>query len=217
MRPRRIVPTLTAVILTLVPRADSIPVPALDLDRLAAQASIIAVGQITFVQELGKTTVQVGNRAVTAHTMSAELRADQLLKTPHGNAPPFLTFYFTLPDEFIGWRTVTPQSYGVFFLAESPSELKLASPYYPSLVAVPGGEVQEGTAIERVINQLRAVLESTTASVQVKREAIFALSRTKNPAAIRALSGAVQLRDFTLRLSAAAALREVFRRATTMR
>jgi HEAT repeat protein len=158
------------------------------------------------VQELGKTTIQVGDRAITAHKMSAELRADQFLKTPDGNTPPFLTFHFILPDEFVGWGSIAPQIYGVFFLVGSPGELKVASPYYPFVVAVPGGEAQEGTTIERIINQLRAVLQSETSSVQLKSQAIFALSRTKSPAAVPVLSGATQLRDVTLRLTAAAAL-----------
>jgi len=196
------------VILVLVPSAVSIPVPGLDLDRLSVDASLIAVGEVTAVQEMGKTTVTIGEKNVPARAMVAELRVDQVLKRPTETSSPSLRFHFALTDDFSGLRSVTRLSYRIFFLRESSGELTLANPYYPSLVAIPGTESPEGSAIERVIDQLRAVLESSEASVEQKREAIFALTRTKSPAAVGALKRIRDVKDVTLRLSVAAALLE---------
>lgn len=198
----------TAVVLASVLAVDAMPVEPLDVDRLTANATLIAVGQITSVQELEKTTIQAGNRMVLARAMVAELRLDRLLKGATGTSSPSLRFHFALPDEFMGWRSVTPLSYRVFFLTQSSGELKLANPYYPSVVAVPRAEFEGGTAIERVVHELGAVLESTKAPLQERREAVFALSSTKSPAAIHALRRSAEVQDLTLRLSVAAALLE---------
>ena len=200
---------LAIVTLLLAYSAESWPGPALDLDKLTADASLVAIGQITSVREVEKTIVQFGDRTFTARAMVAELHVDHVLKGATEGASASLTFHFVLPDKFIGWRSVTPMSYRIFFLAGSSGELRLANPYYPSVVAIPAGrDIQEGTAIERVIDQLGAVLESTKTPVEERREAVFALSRTTSPAAIRALRRVPEVKNVTLRLSVAAALLE---------
>ncbi|MGC1417752.1 MAG: HEAT repeat domain-containing protein, partial [Candidatus Acidiferrum sp.] len=159
--------------------------------------------------ELEKTTIQVGERSVSAHMMSGQLRADQVLKTPDTNLTPLLTFHFVVPDEFIGWRSITPGSYGIFFLAGPASDLRLASPFHPFVVAIPGAEAQEGTTIERIIAQLGAVLESQGSSSEEKEEAIFTLSKTQSPAAVQVLNRAEQeVQDPRTRLSIAVSLLE---------
>jgi len=178
------------------------------LDKLTADASLVAVGQITSVREVGRTTVQLGNLTAPAQAMVAELHVDHVLKGTAEGSSSSVSFHFVVPDEFIGWQSVTLLSYRVFFLAESSGELRLANPYYPSVVAIPGAKMQGGTAIERVIDQLGAVLESTQTPVQERREAVFALSSTKSPAAIHALRRATEVKDIALRLSVAAALLE---------
>lgn len=204
----RITLTLAAAFIWLAQSVEPWPGPALNLDRLTAEANLIAVGQITSVQEIGKTNVQFGDRTFHARAMAAELRVDRMLKGPAEGPSTFLKFHFILPDEFIGWRSVTVSSYQVFFLAQTSGELKLANPYYPSVEAIPGIESQEGTAIERVIAQLGAVLESPRTAVEQKRQAVFALTRTKNSAAIRALSRVAEAKDSTFRLYVVAALLE---------
>src|SRR5260370_3785845 len=186
--------------------AKSWPGPVLNLDSLTGDASLIAVGQITSVAELGKTTVQLENRALAAREMIAELRVDKILKGATDPSSSSLKIHFTLPDEFIGWSSVTPLSYRIFFLRQSSGELQLASPYYPSLVAAPGAKTQEGTAIERVIAELSAAIESPKTPLQERREAVYALDATKDPSATGALKRVAGAQDLGLRLSATAAL-----------
>jgi len=140
--------------------------------------------------------------------MLAELHVGHVLKGTAKSLPSSLSFRFLVPDEFVGWASIAPQTYRVFFLAESSGELRLADPYFPSVAAIPGTETQGETAIERVINELGAVLESTRTSPEEKREAIFTLNSSKNPAAIRVLRHIADVKDIILRLSVAAALLE---------
>lgn len=199
---------ISFVALLLANTAKSWPGPVLNLDALTAEASLIAVGQSTSVRELGRTTVELGNRAFTAREMIAGLRVDKILKGTTDVASPSLKVHFTLPDEFVGWTSVEPLSYRIFFLRETSGQFQLASPYYPSLVAVPGAATQEGTIIERVVAELSMVMESTKTPAQERREAVYALSTTKDPAAVRALRSVAEVKDLTLRLSVAAALLE---------
>jgi len=208
MKPNSFHLACIAITLLYAFNAEATIVQTLDLDQLTSDAALIAVGQITSVQEVGKTIAQVGNRTVPARAMVAELHVDQVLKGTNESSLPSLRFHFAVPDEFVGWRSIAPLSYRVFFLAESSGELKLANPYYPSVVAVPGTESRQGTVIERLVDQLGAVLESTKSPVEERREAVFTLDSSKSPAAIRALSRAAEVKDVTLRLSVAAALLE---------
>jgi HEAT repeat protein len=184
------------------------PGPAVNLDNLIAEASLIAVGQIVSVEEVGKTTVALEDRNVQALEMVAELRVDQVLKGTIDGPSSSLRLHYAIPDVFVGWRSIAPLSYRMFFLVESPGGFKLVSPYYPSAVAIQGAKIQHGTASERVMDELGAVLESTTTPVEERREAVFALSISKSPAAIRALKRVAEVKDVTLRLSVAAALIE---------
>ena len=63
---------LAIVTLLLAQSAESWPGPALDLDKLTADASFVAIGQIASVREVEKTTVQLGNGTVPARAMVAE-------------------------------------------------------------------------------------------------------------------------------------------------
>jgi hypothetical protein len=206
MRVKRLYSACTIMIFLCLQSANAALAPALDLDQLTADASLIAVGQIVLVQEVGKTTVQFGDRMVSARVMVAELRVDQELKGTTKDSSSTLRFHFIVPDEFTGWRSVAPLSYRVFFLTESSGEFRLADPYHPSVAAIPATQAQEGTAIERVIDQLGAVLGSASTPTEERRGAIFALNDSKNPSAIRVLKRFADIDDVTLRLSVAAAL-----------
>lgn len=184
------------------------PVPVLDVDKLTADASVIVVGRITSIQQVGHSTVPSTDASLSAKAMVAKLQVDQVLKNIPDVAVPLLTIIIPLSDDSPGLGRVEPMDSRIFFLAESSDGLTPVSPYYPSLVAVSGREPREGSAIERVVDQLEFVLISSTTPLERKQEAVFALSRTKAVAATRALRENAEQKDFTLRLSIAAALLE---------
>jgi len=208
MKPKGIRAASGVLILFLALSLGSRLIPALDLDKLTEEASLIAVGEITLLQEEGTTTLLLEDHSVPARAMVAELRVDQVLKGSGNTSSSFLRFHFAVPKDSSGWVRVRPLDYRIFFLKESSDGLTLVSPYYPSLPAVPGREPPEGIPIERVVDQLEAVLVSATTPLEQKQEAVFALSRTKAVAGTRALRKNAEQKDFTLRLSIAGALLE---------
>ena len=185
--------------------AESYPGPPINLDNLIAEASLITIGEITSVKEVGKTTVALEDRDVSAEEMVAELRVDQVLKGATGNISS-LQVHYDVTDEFVGRRSVAPLSYRMFFLVQSSEGLKLASPYYPSAVAVRGTKIEEGTASERVMSELGAVLKSETTPLPERQEAVFVLSTSRSPAAVEALRQGANTNDVSLRLAVSAAL-----------
>lgn len=206
MNCHRLCLTFGLLLLMSAAPTDGVLVPILDLDKLTEEATLIVVAKIASTEEVGKTAIQFGSRAVPARVMVAALSVDQFLKSPDGFSSSSLRFHFVLPDEFIGWHSPLAQDYRIFFLSERSGQVELANSYYPSTVAIPGATVREGTAIDRVIQVLGAVLESSRGSEEQKLEAVFALRHTKNLASIEALKRPSQIRDIALRLSVAAAL-----------
>jgi hypothetical protein len=181
--------------------AIAVVTPTFQLDKICNDAALIVVGQVTSVRELARTTVQFGNRAVPGRAMAADIRVDDVLKGSWSSRSS-LTCRFTITDEFMGWRSVSP-SYRVFFLT---ADLGLANPYHPSVPAVPGNQINGKSVLEQVISQLSGVVESTAAATEERREAVFALGSSADPAAIEALGRVSKVKDLTLRLSVAAAL-----------
>lgn len=197
---------LAFIILLFSVLGSSRPGPILDVDELTKKADLIVVGQVTSVREIGKEVLQTENERVPVRIMLGELRVDRVLKGT--SDPPSLRFRFLLPEIFIGWSGVDPLSYRLFFLKVSAGELEFLSPYYPSLVAVPGVPVEGSSAVERVVGQLGAVLLSPITSTGQKQEAIYPLSRTKSPAATEVLRSGLREKDVIVQLSVTAALLE---------
>ena len=198
---------LAFIILLFAVLASSIPVPALNLDELTDKADLIVVSQVTSVREIGRTSLPVGNEKVSARVMVSELRVDQVLKGSSGLSSAGVQFFS--PEMPIGFRAIQPLSYRVFFLKGSAEDgFRLVSPYYPSVIAVPGIPAQGVAILERVVAQVATVLLLPSSSTDQKQEAIFALSSTKSPAATRALRAGLQEKEVTVQLSVTAALLE---------
>lgn len=197
---------LAFIILLFSVLARSRPGPILDVDELTKKADLIVVGQVTSVREIGKEVFQTENERVPVRIMLGELRVDRVLKGTSDASS--LRFRFLRPETFIGWRGVQPHSYRVFFLKVSGGDLEFFSPYYPSLVAVPGVPAEGSSAVERVVGQLGAVLLSPITSTDQKQEAIYALSRTKSPLATELLRSGLQEKDVLVKVSVTGALLE---------
>src|SRR5690348_15593601 len=107
----------------------AVPVPGVDIDMLTADSTLIIVGEVTSVQDLGRTTIRAGARSISASEMTATVRVDRVLKQSPTGPTSSIRFHFARPDEFVGWGAVNPLSYGMFFLVDEHGELNLTSPY----------------------------------------------------------------------------------------
>src|SRR5438128_8536773 len=111
-------------------------------------------------------------------------RAREVLKGP---SESLLKVRFFLPEAPVGYQSIRPLSYRLFFLKNSGKYYEFVSPYCPSIVAAPGIRAQGNSVLDRVVGQVAGVLQSPRSPIEQKREAVYVLSRTESPAATIAL------------------------------
>ena len=170
---------LMAVLLLVPTTARAIPIPALDLKQLTSSADVIAVGQVTSVSDVGPATIKLGDRTFSARQMVVGLQVVRLLK---GTASSNLTFRFTVPDTLLGYGSVGPTQFGMFFLRQPSSQVfEVANPYYPFLVASPDAPATKGEALDQVIAELVFVAASPVADVNDRVRVISILEKIDTP------------------------------------
>lgn len=182
---------------------NSVPVPVLDLKSLVANSPVIAVGEITNIREVARKQMVIRGHEMSVTEMEARMRVDRLIK---GNAPPGLAFHFLLPEFGMGYHGVPAHSYRVVFLKQEGNRFEIADPYYPSLPAVPSSSGDDGPALESILNELSAVLESRNTSSNDKEVAVWTLRTVNNTRSTEALRRAVSTEEGTIKLNAVAAL-----------
>jgi hypothetical protein len=193
------------VVMLAVPVACVI-IPGLDVTRLTEEANLIVVGQVTSVWESDKTMIEVQGNKVPARKMIGEIRSDRILRGPSDLRS--IRFHYFLPEKSLGYQSIQPLSYGIFFLKRSRGDYEFVSPYYPSVAAVPGIAVQGENDLDRVVGQLAGILDASESSLDQKLEAVYVLSRTKGSSVTPALKSHLQEKDEKLQLSVVAALLE---------
>ena len=188
--------------------AEATLVPALDLDKLTDDASLIVLGEVSGVKEIGEEYLQLSGGSVKAHIEEGEIRPDRILK---GDAKStLLNFQYYETSTFVGFRSVAGQQYGVYFFRPGRGgRLEFVSPYYPSVPSVRGAVPVGATPIDRVVSALGAVLRSEGSRPDEKAWVVFVLSRSRSSSSLAVLRGAVAPDNPTaVRLAAAGALLE---------
>jgi HEAT repeat protein len=204
--PRRLVIFAVALLAPLVEGIAG-PGPILNIEALVAKSDLIAIGTVRIHGDIGPTTIETPNRLVAGRLIAGSIEIDQILKGPQ--TLDTIHFQYTVPDEPIGFRSLGPDSYGVFFLkqrSDSNNAYEFTSPHYPSVVAVRGNRIRAGSPTQMVLDAVERVVISPTTSAQLKREAIYVLAFSKSSAPRTGLRSALQAQDPGIRLSAAAAL-----------
>jgi HEAT repeat protein len=143
-----------------------------------------------------------------ARSMTALVKVDRVLK---GASAPTIAFHFLVPETPNGYSTVSVLSYRILFLSKQvDGTYEFASPYYPSLPAVTDAPRAPGSPIVRVLEELSHVVASmsASASAEQRREAIFAMSRSRTNEATDLLQQAFNEAGSTVKLDVAAALLE---------
>jgi hypothetical protein len=184
----------------------AIPVPVLSVSDLMERSDLIVVGSVVFVQEVGASTVEIGARSVKAHEMQCTVQLYGTLKgTTDGRE---LSFRYSLPEEPIGYATISAPSYEIIFLKKGENGYSLTDPYYPSLPAIPGTAVTDGNTdtLGGITLHLDAVVRSTTAPPAQRQRALYALSTIGGSQSTGALQAGLVQSDQALRLNAAAYL-----------
>jgi hypothetical protein len=205
MKTTRLVSWIAVVIGMALP-GSSVPIPAMSVAALAERADLVVVGEIVSVTQKDVRTITVSGVSVAARLLSAEVRVEQTIKGSY--SAPTLVVEFDLPDEQLGYGTLSSGSWRTLFLKQKGSSYTFVSPYYPSLIATQGVPLQNGSVLEKVSHQLDAVVRSADASIAQKHEALYALGSVKIPVATNALRHALNEPSTELQLMASAALLE---------
>jgi HEAT repeat protein len=184
----------------------SAPVPGLNLSQLVGGADVIVAGSLLAIEDSGTTYADVSGSRQVVHQMTGPIQIGVVLK---GTAPiPALTLRWILPEESYGYTGVPEHIYRLIFLHRSGSTYGLASVYYPTLPAIPGIKMEGATALDRVINQLAAVVHSGAGNAQDRIEAINALGTVENLNVTSTLRDVLSDRARSVQLQAATVLLE---------
>jgi len=186
--------------------AEGTVVPALDLDSLVQDSSLIVTGRIVSLRDEGRTTISNGELLVEAQAYTATLRVDHILKGTASSGDTVFSYY--LPTVNIGWSNVLPSQYAVFFFRNDAGKLEFTSAYHPYLPTVPGTVSEVASPIRKVVSALENSLSSPIVTLDQKAMTIFYLTRSKSSAATEALRAAVCNADRELSLDAVAGLLE---------
>jgi len=194
-----------ACVLSLV--ANCSPVPALNLAELIGRADLIVTGSLVSVKQLGLIKAEVAGRSRQVHLMTGTVRIAEVLKgNPRGQD---VTLRWIVPEESDGYASIPEGIYRLIFLRSgTESSYEVASVHYPTLVAVPETQSEGTTVTDRVINQLAAVVRSTTTRPEDRVEAINALSTIESATVVSILKRALREQDASVQLAAAAILLE---------
>jgi hypothetical protein len=179
-------------------------IQTLDVASLTNQADIIVIGQILSVTDRGPTTLDLGGRPIPATAFEAALQVDHLLKgSPHTQN---LFVDFDVPQMPIGFQSVVPGQYGLFFLAALQNQLRFADPMRPSLPATRNVKLPSGAVQDQVTVALGQVLTAPQVPDADLFWALDALGRLKTDLARDTLRQALKSTSGNIHLDVARTL-----------
>jgi HEAT repeat protein len=120
----------------------------------------------------------------------------------------FLSFAFTLPDAPVGYRGIGVGEFGVFFFRKVGVGLEILDPYYPFVVAAPGGPPVAGSVEEQVVAEVAQVISYPGSTRDGRIQAVIALQAAGTATAVAALKQAAGSSDVRARVFALSALLE---------
>jgi hypothetical protein len=132
-----------------------------DLQTLVAQSDLIAVADISKLDDVGPTSIVINGESLAAEKKRAEGTTKWCIK---GGCPDQLTMRFMSTNTFVGYGRV-PVGSQIVFLRQQGTEYEFTDASFPSLPAVSGStNIAESNPLLAVIAELGAVLSSPTAS-----------------------------------------------------
>jgi hypothetical protein len=166
---------------------------------------VIVVGEVASVQRTGQGTVTIGEQAIRASELKAELSLNRVIKGPYGSRRIEFTFY--LPDEPVAFQSIGRGDAGIFFLREISGRYYINDPHYPRIVGAKQCASSETLPILDIVTaELKCALTDTSAPVATQLGAIEGLDSIRISLATDALKLAAASPSTPVRLRAVAAL-----------
>lgn len=179
------------------------PIPVLDVTQLANGASVIAIGSVISVREEERGSFETQGQTISARRMTAFFRVERVLK---GEPDVDISFKFFLPDQGIGFASITPSQFGIFFFRSGKSGLELVSPYYPFILAARQGCGANEKGVAGIVAELVCILQSPSSATRERAECINSLRSVKTAEANIILKRAARELSAPLNLVAAGVL-----------
>src|SRR5438874_1961513 len=139
--------------LAVASHATAVPVPAVNLPDLIDRSDLIVTGTVTALYDDGPATIKAAAETIDGRTMLADLSIDALVK---GWAGGTVRVRFTKTEQFIGYASVSQNSYRMFFLRRTADEYIPVSPYFVSTIAIAGFRLKTSSPVERAAEVLAA-------------------------------------------------------------
>src|SRR5262249_7676425 len=140
------------------------------------------------------------NGVISGRDMLATILVDQAVK---GQTSRSISVKFFVPNVAAGFAQIVPDDgYRMFFLKGTSEPFDLASRYYASIVSAPGISLTAQRSLDRAHEAVGAIAVDATIPLPARREALYALLRSKNEFAIKALRQAVNDDQDEVRLNA---------------
>lgn len=143
-------------------------VPNFTIERVTEEASLIVVGDITEIKDLGVAPpFQFRGKWLQGDAYSADISVRRTIKGP---ILDHITVTYTLPTVYIGYRNLNTGT-RLVFLSGRGNKLRLTDPYYPDFPAVPDTVDSETPSLDpagSVLGEMLRVLASPEASTSDK-------------------------------------------------
>lgn len=183
----------------------AVPVPLLDIVQLFDTSDIVVVAAPQRFSVLGKETLNVYGRSVSAKAMSVELAVLRTLKGSVVTSSLPVRYYD--PDEPIGYARVIPEATAIFFVKVENGARYFTSRYYPFVVAsAECSESRTAGNVNAIVAELGCVLTETAGTEDRRRSSVYALDHLETDSATKALQLALTNPSATARVGAIAAL-----------
>jgi hypothetical protein len=190
-----------ACILSLCMRAAV--VPSLDLQTLVANSDVVVVGVLELHQGISPNGDR--NPGEGPQLRTGVVHVDQILKGRINVGT--VEVQESLSEESQGYSSIPIDKCRIVFLRyRNDGRYEVTSPYYPSVVGICGYHSSANADLDRVIDQLGAVLSAKSSVPQDRVEAINDLATVENSNVIGVLKKALENEDRLTRVSASAML-----------
>jgi hypothetical protein len=185
--------------------ASAVPQPTSDLSALTKDSSLIVVGEIVSVQDVGEGVLSRPAGSIPVQNKIGKIRVSRILKGQTQEST--ITFDFVQTIIWYDIRDVRVEQVGMFFLKPNAKNGFTVTSYYdPFVVAAIAAPRAAGNDFERVLAEVVNVLALPQTTWVDKFKAIDILERFETPATSEALRLAAKNENIRIRLRSVAAL-----------
>lgn len=196
---------LTTIALVLVAaHAGAAPVPILHVSELERASSVIVIGYIDRIEDVGPARIQTDNGALAGRARLAHVMVQQVVK---GAGTFSVDVRFVVPDAQIGYDSpAAGDEYRMFFLRGDAAPYSFTSPYYTSVAAASSLRLTATDPVDRMFQAFGQIATDAQQPSAAREQALYNLSDSNNPVARSSLRRAFTDNDRGIRVAAATAL-----------